>query len=214
MSKSGKELEVKFYLSDLPALQARLEGLGAVLVQPRTHEVNLRFDTPSLDLLHSNRLLRLRQDRAACITYKGPGSEQGGARLRQELEFTVGDFATAQAVLEALGYQVIMMYEKYRAVYRLPGPALESTGDAPLLVTLDEMPYGHFAEIEGPDGASIQGAAAQLGLDWSARILESYVVLFDHVRAGRGLSFRDLSFANFEGLSIAPETLGVRLADS
>lgn len=206
MPNNGKELEVKFYLSDLSALQARLEGLGAELVQPRTHEVNLRFDTPGLDLLHSDRLLRLRQDRAACITYKGPGGEQGGARLRQELEFTVGDFATAQAVLEALGYQVIMMYEKYRAVYRMPG------NDA-LLVTLDEMPYGRFAEIEGPDGQSIQGAAEQLGLDWPARILDGYIILFERLKAGLGLAFRDLSFANFEGIDIPPQALGVHLAD-
>ncbi len=44
------ELEVKFYLADLPALEARLQALGARLSQARVHEINLRFDTPSLDL--------------------------------------------------------------------------------------------------------------------------------------------------------------------
>ena len=65
MSTSGQELEVKFYLADLPGLQARLEGLGARLAQARVHEVNLRFDTPANELLNTGRLLRLRQDSAA-----------------------------------------------------------------------------------------------------------------------------------------------------
>ena len=241
MSTSGQELEVKFYLADLPGLQARLEGLGARLAQARVHEVNLRFDTPANELLNTGRLLRLRQDTAARLTYKGPGSVQGGARLRQELEFTVGDFATAQALIEALGYQVVMMYEKYRAAYQLTPPAATTSvvtaspapaalpgqpaslapaavpGGSPLptsvLITLDEMPYGPFAEIEGPDGAAIQSAAALLGLDWEARILDSYTVLFEQVRQALGLTFRDLSFENFKGIEVPPETLGVKAAD-
>ena len=112
MSGSGQELEVKFYLNHPARLQSRLEELGAQLVHPRVHETNLRFDTPALDLLHSGRLLRLRQDTEAHITYKGPGRVEGGARLRQELEFVASDFDMARAVIEALGYEVMMMYEK------------------------------------------------------------------------------------------------------
>ena len=203
MSGTGQELEVKFYLNHPARLQSRLEALGARLEQPRTHEINLRFDTPALDLLHSGRLLRLRQDTAAHITYKGPGRVEGGARLRQELEFIASDFAMARAVIEALGYEVMLMYEKQRATYAL----------GEVLVTLDEMPYGNFAEIEGPDGESIQQAAAQLGLDWQQRILESYTVLFDQVKQTLGFTFRDLSFENFSGMAIPPAALGVQPAD-
>lgn len=198
-SSSDEELEVKFFVPDLVTMQARLEALGAQLVQARMHEVNLRFDTPSGELTSSYRVLRLRQDSAAHLTYKGPGVEQDGVRLRQELEFTVGDFATARHVLEALGYVVSVMYEKYRASYLLKG----------VTVTLDEMPYGNFMEIEGPDGASIHQAAETLGLDWEQRILDSYLVLFDRLRMRLGLAFHDLSFANFEGLRITGEMLGV-----
>jgi len=203
MSSTNQELEVKFYLSDLPRLKASLEALGALLEQPRTHEINLRFDTPERILLNSGRLLRLRQDSAVRVTFKGPGSIVGGARLRQELEFTAGDFASAQAVFEALGFEVMMMYEKQRATYRL----------GTVLVTLDEMPYGSFAEIEGPDGESIQGAAHQLGLNWEQRVLDSYTMLFEQARAVLGFTFRDLSFANFSGSAVPPEILGVKPAD-
>ncbi len=203
MSGTGQELEVKFYLNHPDRLRSRLEALGARLEQPRTHEINLRFDTPALDLLHSGRLLRLRQDAAAHITYKGPGRVEGGARLRQELEFIASDFEMARAVIEALGYEVMLMYEKQRATYAL--------GD--VLVTLDEMPYGNFAEIEGPDGESIQQAAARLGLNWEHRILESYTVLFEQARQVLGFTFRDLSFENFSGMTVPPAALGVQPAD-
>ena len=118
MSSTDQELEVKFYLSRRKDMELKLNALGQVSA-PRVHEVNLRLDTANFSLLATGRLLRLRQDARARVTYKGAGSEQGGARLRQELEFTVSDFDTALALFEALGYQVYMMYEKYRTTYQL-----------------------------------------------------------------------------------------------
>jgi adenylate cyclase class 2 len=199
MPPSGKEIEVKFYLPGFSGLESRLAGLGAQLVQSRIYERNLRFDTPGGELVRSSRVLRLRQDTIARLTYKGPAEVEGGASLRRELEFTVSDFEMAREFLEALGYQVVMMYEKYRMTYAL---------DA-LLVTLDEMPYGNFMEIEGPSGESIQTAALQLELDWEKRILDGYVVLFERLRYNLGFTFRDLSFENFNGLNITPAELGL-----
>lgn len=196
---SNQELEVKFCLSSLKNLEDHLISLGAALVQARVHEVNLRFDTPENKLTNSYRVLRLRQDAQAHVTYKGPGLLQDGVRLRQELEFTVSDFATAQALLEALGYGVVVMYEKYRTTYDL----------GVVHVTLDEMPYGYFAEIEGPTPASIRAAAAQLGLDWEKRINDSYLVLFQNARQALGFTFRDLSFTNFKGIDVSPQALGI-----
>lgn len=203
MSGTGQEIEVKFYLSRPEGLQGRLEALGAQLAHPRVHEINLRFDTPTHELLRSGRLLRLRQDTEAHITYKGPGRLEGGARLRQELEFIASDFDMARAVIEALGYELMMMYEKQRTTYAL----------GEVLVTLDELPYGNFAEIEGPDGESIQQAAFRLGLNWEHRILESYTVLFEFARNSLGFTFRDLIFGNFANLTISPDALGVSPAD-
>ncbi len=203
MSGTNQELEVKFYLSRRKDLEERIITLGGKLSAPRVHEVNLRFDTPDQALLRTGRLLRLRMDRRARLTYKGAGSIEAGARLRQELEFTVSDFDTARALFEALGYQVTMMYEKYRTTYHLGN----------LEVAVDAMPYGDFAEIEGPDGESIQEAAHKLGLDWGRRVLESYTVLFERGRSGLGYDFKDLSFENFEGMEVSPAVLGVQAAD-
>jgi adenylate cyclase class 2 len=199
---TNQELEVKFYLSHPEEMERKLNTLGA-LHAARVHEINLRFDTPSLDLLSSGKLLRLRQDTRVRLTYKGPGSEQGGARLRQELEFTVSDFDTALKLFEALGYQVMLMYEKYRTTYQLGG----------VEAALDEMPTGHFLELEGPDAGSIHAAADQLGLDWERRILDSYIVLFERTRQSLEFTFRDLSFENFKQLKVTPEAMGISPAD-
>jgi len=200
---NNQELEVKYYLKDLSGLERRLKGLGAQLHQPRTHEVNLRFDTPQGELSRGLQVLRLRRDKTSRLTYKGPSQFQEGVRVRTEIEFEVSDFEAARALLEALGYRVAMMYEKYRASYELEQ----------VEITLDEMPYGDFAELEGPDPGRIQEINRRLGLDWSARVSESYVVLFNQLVQRLGLDFRDLSFENFSGLKPTPEQLGVRPAD-
>lgn len=204
MVMNEQELEVKFYVSELNELQKRLESIGAQVVQPRTHEVNLRFDTPDRDLTRTYQVLRLRHDTAIRLTYKGPSQVKGGVRARKEIEFVVSDFKAAQDLLEVLGYQVSMMYEKFRTEYILDG----------VYITLDEMPYGDFTEIEGPDPQSIQAINQRLGLDWDKRILESYNLLFERLRSILGFEFRDLSFANFKGLEINFSTIDIVPADA
>ncbi len=198
-----QELEVKFNINSLPALEQRLQFLGARLVQPRVHEVNLRFDTPSGELTRAGRVLRLRQDADVRITYKGPGEIQQGVRARQELEFSVSDFDSARALIQALGYEVMMMYEKYRATYDL----------GEIHITLDEMPYGSFAEIEGPEPAVILDTARALNLNWEVRVIDSYTMIFERLREALGFEFKDLSFENFKGMAISLEAIGLYQAD-
>lgn len=198
-----QELEIKLFLADLEAFQKRVEAQGAKLIEARLHEVNLRFDTADQSLTRSLQVLRLRQDTAARLTYKGPGETIDGVYARREIEFTVSDYQSARALFEVLGYQVSLMYEKYRTTYDLDG----------VHVTLDEMPYGNFTEIEGPDADRIRSVAGKLGVDWEARIMDSYTSLFDRLRGELGFSFRDLSFENFAGMDVPPAALGVRPAD-
>jgi adenylate cyclase, class 2 len=200
--RTSQELEVKFYLSGVRELEKRILAAGGRLKKPRRHELNLRFDSPDGILERSHQVLRLRKDDRTHLTYKGPGTDQNGARLRQELEIGIDDFETARQLLEALGYQVSVMYEKYRTEYFFEG----------VEVTLDELPYGLFSEIEGPDGATIQAAAQRLGLDWETRILDSYLNLFKRACKALRFKFRDLSFENFSGLEVKAADLGVREA--
>lgn len=200
---AAEEIEVKFCLTTLDHLRSSLEQLGARLIHTRVLERNIRFDTAAHDLQQTFRVLRLRQDTSARLTYKGPGEIREGVLVRQEIEFIVEDFGKAKAFLEALGYHLSVVYEKYRTTY-----SLEST-----LVTLDELPYGYFSEIEGHSPGEVASAAERLRLPWEARINEGYVALFEHVRQALQLPFRDLTFDNFKALTISAYDLGVRFAD-
>ena len=80
--------------------------IGDVQVQPRLFELNLRFDTPEGELSRGRKVLRLRQDTQALLTFKGPAQDRSDVAARQEIEFTVSDFLAARHFLEALGYRV------------------------------------------------------------------------------------------------------------
>jgi len=197
------ESEVKFLLNDLPGLARRLETLGAHLAAPEVHEVNLKFDKPDRSLSESFQVLRLRQDTRIRLTHKGPGRIVDGVNVRREIEFEADDFEAAQAFLEALGFEVSLVYEKYRTTYELDG----------VEIVLDRTPIGDFAELEGPNGETIAALAGKLGLDWSARTVASYTFLFDGVKEVLGLAVRDLTFENFVGVPVTPADLALRPAD-
>ncbi len=114
MDHPGQETEAKFCVQDLKGVESRLQKMQARRIQPRTLEVNLRLDTPEQALQRSNQVLRLRQDSEVHLAYKGDSQWLAGARTRREIEFSVEDFEVARDFLEALGYQVIFRYEKYR----------------------------------------------------------------------------------------------------
>ncbi|GAB4504027.1 MAG: class IV adenylate cyclase [Anaerolineales bacterium] len=194
-----QETEIKFYVNDLERVEKRLRALGARLVQPRVHETNLRFDLPDGDLRAAGRVLRLRMDTQARLTYKGPSNRQDGVLRRIEYETQVGDFETAQRILHALGYVVSATYEKFRATYEWEG----------LHVMLDELPYGDFVEIEGPDGERLRAVSCVLGLDFSAAIPASYLALFEGLCQKHGLDPSQLTFDAVQKETISLQDLAL-----
>lgn len=64
---NGQETEIKFYVGNLPRIEARLVELGAHLIQARVHETNLRFNTPQL-CRQEGKVLRLRMDTTPKMT--------------------------------------------------------------------------------------------------------------------------------------------------
>ena len=198
-----REIEAKFYVRDLKKIESRIQQLGARLIQLRVLETNLRFDLPDGGLRSKGQVLRLRQDTEAKLTYKGSGTNEQGVSNRTEIEFTVGDFEQAKLFLEALGYQEILQYDKYRTTYEFQNCHM----------MLDELPYGNFVEIEGEDADSIRAAAEKLKLEMQAAISESYSVLFERIRRILVLNFTDLTFENFSGIRVLPEHLQAQPAD-
>ncbi len=198
-----KEIEAKFYISDREKLEDRLVSMGAEMVLPRALEYNLRFDTPEGDLYNAKQLLRLRRSHTVTLTYKSAPDEVDGTSQRTEIETEVGDFQSAQMLLETLGYQVAGIYEKFRTTYQYDG----------LSIVVDELPYGVFVEIEGEEVGGIQQAAEKLGLDWKTNITNNYLLLFEQLQENTGIDEAELTFARFKGFQITPADLGVIPAD-
>jgi adenylate cyclase class 2 len=203
MKERTEELEVKFYLTQPALIDKRLKQLQAELAHPRVHEINLRFDTPDGQLTREKRVLRLRQDQNAVITYKGVSKPGEEVNIRAEYEITVSSFDMARRILEALGYVVSVSYEKYRTDYLLKGTK----------ISMDEMPFGRFLEIEGESAAAIKEAADLLGLDWGARCTESYLQLFARVREFHTPKAKNLTFAEMGGHTYTASDFGLRAAD-
>lgn len=189
-----EEIEAKFFVTDLPSLRGKIIAQGATVKQKRVYEQNLRFDTSNMALSMEGKVLRLRQDERARLTFKRPGYLQDKVLVRPEFEVEVSDFAQTRQILEGLGYLVYSLYEKYRETLTI--------GDVDVM--LDEMPYGNFVEIEGPTTQAVKALVKKLDLNFEKRIGLSYMALFDHLKAAKKLNVRDLTFENFEGITFSP----------
>ncbi len=182
-------------MPDLGALAALLEREGAALNAPRILERNVRYDSADKALSARRAVLRLRQDKRVRRTYKEdppePEPSAGIGKTSTEIELEVMDFDAMQAILGRLGYQPYLIYEKYRTTYTLDEAE----------ITLDELPFGNFAEIEGTQ-ESIGRLLPRLAVADAPRFDVSYTILFERVRAALGLTFNDLTFDNFRGIAV------------
>jgi adenylate cyclase class 2 len=188
------EIEVKFLIGDIAAFRDRLLAAGGIPTKPRVYERNVRFDTAGESLRQRDELLRLRQDAAVRLTFKGPAlhTKTSEAKVREEIEVEVADFEKTAAIIERLGLQACQVYEKYRETLRWQN----------VEVVLDEMPFGNFVELEG-EVNSIKEAAVALGLDWSRRILDNYLALMERLKDHHHLPFNDVTFRNFQDCPVS-----------
>ncbi len=191
MNDDLHEVEVKLHTPDLAAVQRALAAAGATLVKPRVFERNARYDSADGSLTAAGIVLRLRQDETTKLTYKADASVERGIVSRFEAEVEVGDFAMMDVILKRLGYEVALVYEKYRTTYELQGAE----------IVLDELPFGNFTEIEG-DAATIERVIVVLGLGACRRMAGSYVDIFWDVKARLGLDVKDCAFAAFAGVDV------------
>jgi len=202
ISKNNIEIEVKFLINDTKKIISGLRSMG-ISSLGNIFERNQRYDDPHSNLLENKRLLRLRSDRKNILTFKKPSQiKNPDFKINEEFEVEVSDFGQMEKILNELGFLRVQSYEKYRETFVLENAK----------ILIDIMPYGTFIEIEGTQ-ESIRNYADTLGLDWNKKITLNYLEIFENISKRLNLSFRDVTFKDFEQIkttfSITPEDLGL-----
>lgn len=100
-------------------------------------------------------VLRLRRvGEKALLTYKERYTRESAVKHQREDETEVEDPAAMAAILDALGFKPVLVYEKRRRTWVL--------GETE--VVIDELPFGLFMEVEGDEDA-IVATEQTLGID-------------------------------------------------
>jgi adenylate cyclase class 2 len=174
-----RESELKFLDVDMDELRPRIKSAGGVF-EGRWLETNTVFDDPAGRLRKGGSLLRLRTCAGTShglLTFKQATDDPCRLKVCEEYETQVLDPAQTETLLAGLGYREVLVYQKVRETWRM---------DRGLLVCLDLLPFGSFAELEGPEEAVLEAARA-LGLDLEKSSKETYFEINARVRSEAGL---------------------------
>ena len=164
---SKNEVEIKFVIPAMSAIEGRLRDLGFRRITPRTHEMNVLYDLPGSPLRRRGEILRLREFGGDWkLTHKSKGTARRH-KSRAELETAVADGRKVDAILRALGFRPSFRYEKFRSEWT----------DGQGHVVLDHTPIGDIGEIEGAP-RWIDSTARRLGVGPRDYITDSYGALF------------------------------------
>lgn len=179
------ERELKFAQVDLDTLRGRLLELEAERVGPPADEDNWLLDRQG-ELARSGGVLRVRRDgQGSLVTFKGPATFEGPAKLRRELEIGIEGAEEALALFSALGYEVVRRYQKIREEWRLGSET----------ICLDHTPIGDFVEFEGEKSTAV---AKRCGLDPETAVRKSYLMLYEDYLAAHPEAPRDMIFQDGE----------------
>jgi predicted adenylyl cyclase CyaB len=179
--KPNIERELKFAGVDLDLLRSRLLELEAERVGPPSDEDNWILDRAG-ELRSTGGVLRIRRDGQGClVTFKGPATYDGPAKVRKELEIRLANAEDALVLFEALGYAVEKRYQKIREEWRLGAET----------ICLDHTPIGDFVEFEG---SKAEAVAKRCGFDPTTAVRKSYLMLYEDHLAAHPDAPRDMIF--------------------
>ena len=184
------EIEAKMRVNDFAAVREALKSAGAEQ-RGQVLETNTFFDTKDRSLLAKDSGLRVRVNRHAdgrqtfLITFKGP-MRAGDLKTRDEIEIAIDNPNNAAQMLNRLGFEAELSFEKRRESWQLDDCHIE----------LDEMPYlGKFVEIEGPNEPVVMRLRQKLGLDDLPLEKKGYITLLSEYLISNHIKDREITFA-------------------
>jgi adenylate cyclase class IV len=156
-----REVEVKSVVDDVALRRATVERAGGNL-EFGGMLIDHRYADADGTMLRADTVLRLRiydshRRREGHLDWKGPTLYENGYKVREELTTTAGNPDALAAILQNLGYSVIMKIERRIWQYSLEGAT----------VRFEEYPLmDALVEVEGSP-ESIERAIGLIGLDRS-----------------------------------------------
>jgi adenylate cyclase, class 2 len=152
-----REIEVKILEIDTADVTAKLIALGArKTFDGEIHA--LYYDTPDSAIRGKETTLRLRKEGGRAVLAVKRDISDERAKVREELEVEVSDFATMKTMFEALGLRVWLEMRKHRISFELSGLHFDFDRYDGEYAYIPE-----FLEIEGSSLGVIHEYAALLG---------------------------------------------------
>lgn len=155
------EFEAKFLGVDVSDLRGRLSGMGFSCASPRTRMTRKAFHRSGSVASDRHEWWRIRDEGRGRVTMAYKRVDGAGIESVREVEIVVEDFGRACILLETTGLVCSAFQENFREIW--------VRGE--LFVMIDEWPgLAPFAELEGPDAASVTQLAGQLGFSMEAAV--------------------------------------------
>jgi len=162
------EVELKYYIFDIPKILKSLKEIGFDIEQKRTLELSEMFDNESGLMQKTNGRIRVRKigDRVE-FCYKKPLNSN---KIKKEIEYEtkVQDYEQLINIITEMGFTKTTSYERYRTLL---------TNSNKIKVTIDEYPFATFLEIEG-DEEKIRTISDKLGFNIKDNLVEPCDTLF------------------------------------
>lgn len=187
MSKSIIEKEVKFEVGDPNVFIKNLRDVGAVFVGA-VKEKTIRFDDSEKSYEQRGIFLRLRGGFSNTLTLKEKIGQDKEFKSRIETEFEVEDIEKMAYVLKKLGLDYIRIMEKFRMTWKYRDTT----------ITIDELPFGIFTEIEG-EQSNIVMISELFKFDLDKKIIVTYWDIFEEYKKRINSDAQDIIFPhNYE----------------
>lgn len=185
MSININEIEIKFQINKINFIKKILKNQKAQFIG-RAFEKTIRFDSPDESLEKSGRFLRIRTGFKNVITLKQKISNKK-FKEREEIELEISDPKRMRLILENLGFNKVLIMEKYREKWQLNNAE----------ICIDKLPMGIFIEIEGKE-KSIKEIVKILGLNFKDRIIVTYWDLWKEFSKKRGIKDDNIIFTSIK----------------
>lgn len=163
------EFEVKFYPVDKKEIVAKLQALGAELIQPEVITKAIIFNRTANRQVVADYIRVRHEGNKSKLSAKVHAKHDGDIADQKEVETVISDFEATVQILKQAGLKQSSHMEKYRETWQL------GTSE----IVIDTCPgLQTYIEIEDHSEQAVHATAEKLGFSWQDKIITSVVEIY------------------------------------